>query len=393
MKPVKTAIVGCGMISNIYIKNFQHMFSIIDLAALCDMDEKAAKEKAEKYGVAKIMTMEEICQSREIELVVNLTGPAAHYSVIKQLLEHGKHVFTEKVLSIHFEEARELAALAEEKNVFLGVAPDTFLGAGLQTARKALDSGWIGNPTSCVAAINRNQPFNSEVFGYIKKEGGGFPCDVGVYYLTALLSLLGPVEKVTGFCSLEGKTHEGKLIYNGNYGQRWTMADANLMAGALLFQSGVLGSVHFNGESINDEQPHLVIYGTEGIMYLGNPNDFDGFVKIVQNGGEVMEIPMTHGFCGSPIYGEPGAYDYGQHRGVGAAEMAWSMRMGRSCRASKEMGVHVVELLKGMEFSSRKGQTHQMQTTFEQPRPLPSNYLAKELGGFIKGDSETALTY
>ena len=163
MERVKTAVVGCGMISNIYIKNLKHLFSIIDLAAVADINRTAAEEKAQTYGVDRVMTIDEVASSPDIELVINLTPAFAHYSIIRQMLEAGKHVWTEKVMTVTVKEAKELCALADRKGLYLGVAPDTVLGAGLQTARRALDTGMIGAVTSGLAVINRNQSLNAEV--------------------------------------------------------------------------------------------------------------------------------------------------------------------------------------------------------------------------------------
>lgn len=389
MEQIRTAIIGCGMISNIYIKNCLNLFEVIDLAALCDLNEAAAREKSELFGVP-VRTMEEILGDEEIRMVINLTGPAAHYSVIRQCLLAGKHVFTEKMLCTDFQQGQELVKLADEKGLYLGVAPDTFLGAGLQTARFAIDHGLIGRVTSCRAAINRNQALNSETFRYIRNRGGGFAYDVGVYYVTALLSLLGPVKWVSGFVG-EAREHQGELYYAGNYGQSWKTADNNLYTGALQFESGVLGTIHFDGESIDDEQPSLVIYGTEGILFLGDPNNFNGEVKLCRNGAGSSVLPFTHGYTGSPIYGAPTPGDYGQHRGVGAAEMAWSILKDRPNRASKEMGLHTMEILVGLDESARTKAAYQMQTSFRQPRALASGHMDLELGGFMRGGAEAAL--
>ena len=391
IRKVKTAIVGCGMISTIYTKNLTNLFSIIDLVAVCDMNEKAAKERAAQFNVPKIMTVDEICASDEIELVVNLTGPAAHYSVIKQLLLAGKNVYTEKLLCFDFEQGKELVRIANEKGLYLGVGPDTFPGAGLQTTRKVLDSGLIGTPTSCIAAINRNQPLNSEFFRYIRFTGGSFPYDVGVYYLVAMLALFGPVKRVAGFVR-EAPTHKGEFLYAGNYGESWDMTGSNLQAASLQFENGVLGNLHFNGLSIDNEEPHVAIYGTEGILYLGDCNRFDTEVKLLRAGGQSAVIPFTHGFAGTPLYGEPTPLDWGGHRGIGVAEMAWSMRLGRKNRASKEMGLHTLELLTGLDKASEENRVYEMESTFEQPAALPTGYLCEQLGGFMRADAEAAFT-
>lgn len=388
---VKTAVVGCGMISKIYLTNLTGLFSIIEVAALCDMDMQAAQNRADEYKIGQVMTLDEICASADIELVINLTGPAAHYSVIKQLLMAGKHVYTEKMLCSQFEQGRELVELAAAKGLYLGVAPDIFLGAGLQTARKVLDSGLIGKTTSCFAAVNRNQAINSEIFKYIRFKGGSLPYDVGVYYISALVSLLGPVKSVVGIAK-EAPVHQGRLLYKDGYQESWQLAGNNLQAGVLEFGGGVVCSVHFDGTSIDEEQPFFTIYGTEGILKLGNPDHFDGEVILKRSGEAEARIPFTHGFKGTPVYSEREEDLTGGHRGVGAAELAWSIRLGRENRANKDMGLHILEIIAGIDISSREGREYRMTTTCERPAPLPSGYLAEELGGYIRTDAEISLT-
>lgn len=387
MERIKTAIVGCGMISYIYIKNFQNLFSVIELAGVCDNNEASAKEKSRLFNVP-ILTMEEIKADPKIKLVVNLTGPAAHYPVIKELLGAGKNVFTEKMLCVDFEQGKELAALAKEKGLYLGVAPDTFLGAGLQTARLLIDRGMIGRVTSVRAAINRSQALNSELFRFIRNPGG-FAYDLGVYYVTALLALLGPVKKVTGFVS-EAREHEARILRAGDFGKSWKTADNNLYTGALLFENGAAATLHLDGESIDEEQPSLVIYGTEGILKLGDPNRFDGVVRLIRDNAPETVMPFTHGFTGAPLYGPETPADYGQHRGVGAAEMAWAMISHRPHRASAEIGLHAMEILHGLDVSSAEERVYRMTTAFHQPAPLPSGYTDQILGG-MRCDAEGSL--
>ncbi|MBR1820249.1 MAG: Gfo/Idh/MocA family oxidoreductase [Clostridia bacterium] len=390
LKRMKTAIVGCGMISNIYIKNLVNSFTMIDLVALCDMKPEMAQQKADAYGVKKIMTLDEVLASDEIELVINLTAPAAHYDVIKQALEAGKHVYTEKMLCPDLAQGKELIALANEKGLYLGVAPDTFLGAGLQTARKIIDCGLIGEVTSCFAAVNRNQPIASEKFGFIRFAGGSFPYDVGVYYVTALLSLLGPVKRIAGFAR-PAKTYQCRNFWDGNAGKSWDLQGNNVVAASLEFESGVMGNMHFNGESISDETPFLTIYGTEGILQLGNPGSFDGKVTLIRKGEGACEVPFTHGYKGYPLYGDPTPFDWGGHRGIGVVEMAYSIREGRKNRASKELGLHTMEVLCGIDIASEENRVYEMTTTFELPRALPSGYIAEEMSGTMRSDSEMSL--
>lgn len=391
IKKVKTAIVGCGMISNIYIRNLQNLFSIIDLVAVCDIRRESAEMQAKTYGVPSVMSMDEIAESQEIELVVNLTGPNVHYSVIKQMLEAGKHVYSEKTLTVTLAEGKELAEIADKKGLYLGASPDTVLGAGIQTARKLIDSGMIGTVTSCFASINRNQPLNSEVFRFIQNgSGGAFPVDVGVYYVAALLSLLGSVKKVNGF-SMQAPLHKKEFLNMDVNEDTWQLEGSNLMVGSLQFENGTLGTIHFNGLSINREQPIIRIYGTQGILELGDPNTFNGEVTLLRETGEKSVVPFTHGYDGSVVLDNPTSFEttYG-HRGVGAAEMAWALRKGRDARCSKEFALHTLEVLYGIDKASETGNSYDMTTTHSF-KPLPAGYYSTTFGTGMRADAERSL--
>ncbi len=390
IQPVKTVVIGCGMISNIYLRNLKNLFHSIDLIGVSDIRRESAEEKAKIYGIPRVMTLEEIEASDEAELVVNLTGPDVHYSVIKQMLMAGKHVFTEKTLAITLEEGKELVHLAGEKGLYLGAAPDTILGAGIQTAKKAIDSGFIGKVTSCFASINRNHPLLSESFRFIQNgPGGAFPMDVGVYYVAALLSLLGPVERVSGF-SVQAPVHEKEFFFMDNR-ERWQLEGSNLITGTMQFKNGALGVVHFNGLNINQEVPLLYIYGTEGILQLGDPNTFCGEVKLIREMGEPCILPFTHGYDGSVVLDNPTPYEYTYgHRGVGVAEMAWAIRRGRKCRCSKEFALHTMEVLCGIEQAFAEGKTYVMTTDFSL-EPLKAGYYSRTFGGGMRADAERSL--
>lgn len=217
---VRTAVVGCGMISNIYIRNLKNLFYIIDLVAVCDLNEEAAKRQAAAFGVEKVMTIDEVAASDDIELVINLTGPVAHYDVIKKMLLAGKHCYTEKMFTTDLDQARELVALANEKGLYLGVAPDTVLGAGIQTAKRVIDCGLIGDVTSVQVHVNRNQSLNSEIFRFLRNNGGALPYDVGIYYVGAMLMLLGPVKTIQAV-GKPAPVHEAQFLYNSSPEESW----------------------------------------------------------------------------------------------------------------------------------------------------------------------------
>ena len=387
-EPVKTAVVGCGMISNIYIRNLKELLSITDLVAVCDLHPEAAKVKAETYGVGKTLTIDECAADPEVELVVNLTPPGAHYSVIKQMLEAGKHVYTEKMFTTDIEQARELAALADAKGLYLGVAPDTVLGAGIQTAKKLIDSGFIGDVTSVSAHINRNQTLNSETFRFLRGDGGALPYDVGIYYVGALLTLLGPVKAIRAF-GVSAPLHEAQLLFNGDT-EPWRIPGNNILTASLEFVSGAVGSVLFDGNTVGASQHELTVFGTEGILKVGDPNEFGAPVALVRPESGEAVIPFTHGYDGKN-YLDPFPFEGYGCRGVGVAEMAYAIRKGRkNNRCSKEYGLHCQEVLYGMDEAARTGQSYEPRSRFVM-EGLRSGCYSSQFGGTARGDAELSL--
>lgn len=376
LNKVKTAVIGCGKISDIYFKNLTSMFSIVDVVACCDLNTDLQQQTAQKYQLNQ-MTMSEIIADTSIELVINLTPPGAHYSIIKALLEGGKHVYTEKVLSIELWQAKELIELADKKNLYLGAAPDTFLGAAVQTARNVVDSGLIGEVTSCYAALNRDCGLMAERFPYTARTGGGIGMDVGIYYVTALLSILGPACEVSGISKTMNPNRTHYFTSKENYGEAYTMESENLMAGTISFESGAVGSIHFNSSSIMNEKPQMVLYGTQGILYMPDPNRFGGDVKVLLK-GQTEPFVMPANFAYSD-----------NSRGLGAAEMAWSIRKNRTPRANKEMAYHALELLCGIVQSSQTKAFYSMTSSFTKMPPLPRGYLDES---YHQSEAESGLS-
>ena len=386
---VRAAVVGCGMISNIYIRNLKQLFSIIDLVAVCDLNPAAAEEKARTYGVGKTMTIEEIAADQEIELVINLTAPVAHYSVIKQMLEAGKNVYTEKMFTTDLEQSRELVALAESKGLYIAVAPDTVLGAGVQTARKMIDTGLTGKITSGFVSVIRNQNLNSEMFRFLQKSGGTLPYDVGIYYIGALIALLGSVKAVRGF-GAPALPHQKELLFDTVNADEWTIPGNNLVCASLEFECGALVSIHFNGNAVGAEKHVFELYGTEGTLEIGDPDTFGGPVKLIRPESEGVVVPFTHGYDGKNMLPEKSPFDGYGNRGIGVAELAWAIRGGRKNRLSKEYGLHCQEILQGIDEAARTGTTYEVQSRCE-VAPLKSGYYSSVFNGAGRGDAERSL--
>lgn len=371
IRPVKTAIVGCGAISAPYLSTMINKFKILDVVGCCDRNPEKAQATAQRFGI-EVLTMEEILADEAIEIVVNLTTPVAHYAVIKQLLEGGKHVYTEKVLAVELEHAAELVEIADRKRLYLGAAPDTFLGSAIQTARYVVDSGMLGEITSCYCALTRDSNILNRAFPFTARKGGGFGFDVGIYFITALLSIMGPVKEVSGVVKTRNPRRPDYSLEK--FGETFPVECENLMSGILHFESGAIGNVLFDANSIFilPEQPSLVLIGTMGVMYMADPNQFGGDVRVILKGNhEPFTMHQSHAF-------------HDECRGLGVAEMAWSMRMGRKNRANKEMAYHALEILHGIVRSSETKVNQAITSAFEPIPPLPRGYTGQSYFEFIE---------
>lgn len=360
MEKVKVGIVGCGNISPIYFKNCINTFEILEVKACADLLFERAEGKAQEYGV-KAFTVEEMMNDDEIEIIINLTIPNAHYSVCNASLDAGKSVHTEKPLSILFEEGKALVKKAKEKNLLVGGAPDTFLGAGIQTCRKLIDDGWIGDPVGATAFMlspGHESWHPSPEFYY--KKGGGPMFDMGPYYLTALVNLLGPVENVAGSVSM---TRKQRIITSKPL--KGTVMDVDVpthVTGLLNFKNGAIGTIVTSFDVYGGNVPRIEIYGTQGSLSVPDPNGFGGPVKVKIRGNDWTDIPLTH------IYHE-------NSRGIGVADMAYALRNNRKNRCSGELACHVLEIMHGIHIASDNKANYALETSCERPEPLPSDIL------------------
>ena len=259
--------------------------------------------------------------------------------------------------------ARELKALAASKGLWLGSAPDTFLGAALQTARKAIDDGLIGEVTSFAFAANRDNNFLTPFFRFLNLPFGGVAYDYAPYYFTALCSLLGPVKKVAAAVRAPYPTHRDINPQSPTFGQDMDTPNESEISAVLMLASGVSGTAHVNCDSVIEDRHFFAIYGTRGILYLPDPNGFGGEVRLQPNWAH-DEPPAS----ARVLENHFGFTD--NARGVGPAELAWSIRANRPCRASADMACHVLEVIDAIIASGRTDAFVDVTSTFERPAPL-----------------------
>jgi predicted dehydrogenase len=357
MDRTKIGIVGCGNISETYL-GVSRIFEDIEVAACADIIMERAKEKVAKFNVPKAYTVEEMLNDREIEIVLNLTPPRAHAEIAIKALGVGKSIYNEKPLAIAREEGRRILRLAEEKGVRVGCAPDTFLGGGMQTCRKLIDDGWIGAPIATTACVMGHGPErwhpDPEFFYQI---GAGPIMDMGPYYLTALVSLIGPIRRVMGLSKITFA--ERTITSQPKYGTKIKVEVPTHVIGLMEFANGAIGTITTSNDVWGTRMPRIEIYGAEGTLSVPDPNNFGGPVNILRAGSdEWKEIPLTHGYTG-------------QSRSLGVADMAKAMKSGRPHRANGAMAFHVLDAMNAFQEASNQGRHIELQSTCARPAPLP----------------------
>ena len=361
---VKAGVIGCGNISGAYFK-WCKQFPILDIVACSDIDMSRAKAKAAEFGIPKACTVQELLNDAEIQIVTNLTVPKAHAEVNLAAINAGKHAYGEKPFGVTREEGLKTLKTAKEKGVLVGSAPDTFLGGGGQTCRKLIDDGWIGEPVAATAFMtcHGHETWHPDPeFYYL--EGGGPMFDMGPYYLTALVNLLGPVKRVTGFSKI---AFPERTIYSQpHYGQKIKVRTSTHIAGVTEFANGAIGTIIMSFDIWAANLPRIEIYGSQGSLSVPDPNQFGGTVRIYRFGAEAWgEIPLTH------------SQNVG--RGIGVADMAYALVYGRPHRANGEMAFHVLDVMQAFEEASKTGKHVEITSRCSRPAPLPLGLMPGEL--------------
>ncbi|OXS74511.1 Gfo/Idh/MocA family protein [Domibacillus enclensis] len=358
MKQVKVGLIGCGVISGIYLENAKK-FDFYEITACADLNIQRAKETAEKHGISKAYSPEELIQDPDIDLVLNLTIPAAHADIAVQALKAGKHVYSEKPLAVTRKEAESIMAAAAETGLLVGNAPDTFLGGGLQTSRKLIDDGWIGRPVSAAAfMMNHGHEHWHPDPGFYYQKGGGPMFDMGPYYITALISLMGPVKRVTGSASIT--FDERTVLSEPKFGEKIQVDTPTQINGVMDFHNGATASIITSFDTWYHRLPCIEVYGTEGSLVVPDPNTFGGPVLVRRKGQDNWsEIPLTHGFAENS-------------RGIGLSDMAHAIFNGQTPRAGGDLAYHVLDIMHGFHDSSDQGKHYMVNSTCSQPAPFPT---------------------
>ena len=358
MNRLGIGIIGCGNISEAYLKAASH-FAILDIKGIADLRHEAAEARAAQFGL-RAMSVDELLADPSIQIIVNLTIPAAHVEVGLKALAAGKHAYSEKPLGLTTAEARPLLQMAKEQGLRVGCAPDTFLGGSHQTCRKLIDEGAIGRPLAGSAFFmcpGHERWHPNPAFYYAK--GGGPMLDMGPYYITALVNLLGPVARVSGLAT---RARSERVITSEPLkGTIIPVEVTTHVAGTLEFASGATISIAMSFDVPRHRHKPIELYGTEGSLSVPDPNRFFGTIEIATAAKDWAEQPTEH------------PYASGNYRIIGVADMAHAIQSGRPHRASGELAFHALEVMEAFQVSSNRGTHVTIESRPERPAMLPTS--------------------
>ncbi len=353
----RVGIIGCGNISRAYAAKLTALHDL-DLVACADLDATRAQALADEYAVPRVLTPDQLLADPEIDVVVNLTVPGSHAAITRAALVAGKHVYSEKPLALETDDGAVLVGLARERSLRLGCAPDTFLGAGLQTCRALIDAGAIGTPLGANAFVQGSGPesWHPDPRSFYQ-HGAGPLFDIGVYYVTALVTLLGPVARVTGAARV---SRPRRLITSQPMAGTWMDVEVPThVAGVLEHASGPVATLVASFDVPATRYRWIEVYGTDGTLAVPDPNTFGGPIQVHRPGdADWTDVPLSHG-------------NAQQSRGLGLADMVRAQRSGRAHRASGELALHVLEVMEDVLAAAESGRRQDVIASVDRPAPLP----------------------
>jgi predicted dehydrogenase len=354
--PLRIGVVGVGNISGIYFANLAR-YASTEIVAVADLDSDRTRAVAEKQGIGKALTPDELLADPEVDLVLNLTVPKVHAEVALRAVQAGKHVYSEKPLATDRASARAVLDAAKANGVRVGCAPDTFLGGGIQTCRKLIDDGVIGEPVSVQAfMIGRGHESWHPSPEFYYEVGGGPMLDMGPYYLTALVNLVGPIRRLTGSARITFPTRT--ITSQPKHGKVIEVETPTHLVGVYDFANGAVGQLTTSFDVYPNALPSITIYGTEGTMMVPDPNGFGGEIYVKRAGeADFTLMPLTHGHAENA-------------RGIGVLDMAHAIRENRPHRASGDLAYHVLEAMLGVQEASETGRHLELESQVERPAAL-----------------------
>ncbi len=371
-KIIKVGLIGCGHIAETYFRAHKY-FNNFKIVKCADINKKAAEKCAKTYKI-NFASVNELLKDKNIEVILNLTIPTAHFAVAKKSLLSGKHVYSEKPLAISFKDGLELVKIARRKKLFIGNAPDTFLGGGNQKARQLLDKNIIGKIKfgTAIFAFPGIQSYHPNPEPWFKKKGGGPVIDMGPYYLTALVNLLGPAKFVTSTCN--NNTKKRIIGIGPKKGKRIKVECPTTYFSTIRFQNGTTIRLTLSFDVISHLRNHIELYGEKGSMIVPDPNMFGGSVLLSRKLGSKWKNYKTNKMVlgkinirtqSSRANESPTNANY---RGVGLAEMIYSIRKKKQHRCNGNLSLHVLNIIEGIHKSAKNNKKYFFKTSCERPK-------------------------
>lgn len=371
-KVFKVGLIGCGHIAETYFRAHKYFknFKIIKCA---DIKVSASKKCASIYGI-KALSVNELLNDNEVEIILNLTVPKAHYKVAKSALKHNKHVYSEKPIAINLNDGKKLLKIAKKKKLYIGNAPDTFLGGGNQMSKNLIEKNSIGkiNLGNAIFAFPGVQSYHPNPEPWFAKKEGGPVIDMGPYYLTALVNLLGPAKEV-----------QGSFMYGVKYrtigigpkkGKKIKVHCPTTYLSTITFENGSIIRVTLSFDVIAHQRNHIELYGSKGSMIVPDPNMFGGSVFTCTKLGnpwkefKTEKMPLGKINIRSKSLRANESSTNANYRGVGLAEMAYCIENKKLNRCSGELSVHVLDIIQSTMKASTTGKKQKIKTTCKIPK-------------------------
>jgi predicted dehydrogenase len=371
---MRVGIIGCGNISETYFE-CQNLFNNFNVVACADINIEAAKNSAEKYNV-KAFSVDDILANDDIDVIINLTIPSAHKEIIMKSLNAGKHCFSEKPLAMHFNEGLEISELASSKNLYVGCAPDTFLGAAGQKARSLIEDKKIGDVVlGTFNLMSHGMEHWHPNPDFFFKPGAGPVFDVGVYYITQLVNLIGPIKSIS---SLSGTaTPERTITSEPRNGEKIKVETPTTLMGTLEFHNNAKIQFFCSWDVWKHKHSTIELYGLEGSMIVPDPNFFSGDILISHKEEDWQVINNDKMLLGIPNKTDNSGDKIANYRGIGLSDMIDAISHQRQSRCSLDLAVHVLEAMEGIIKSSDERVIYNMKTKPNQPDFLDESEIIK----------------
>ena len=371
---MKVGIIGCGNISETYF-NCQKIFNNFEIIACADINTEFANESAEKFNI-KAQSVDDILSNKDIDLIINLTIPSAHKEIIINSIKAGKHCFSEKPLAMNMKEGLEIVKISNEKNLYVGCAPDTFLGSAGQNARKLIEDNKIGKIVlGTFNLMSHGMEHWHPNPDFFFKPGAGPVFDVGVYYITQLINLIGPVKSIS---SISGTaTQERTITSEPRNGEKIIVETPTTLMGSLEFHNSAKIQFFCSWDVWKHKHSTIELYGLEGSMIVPDPNFFSGDILISNKDQDWQTINNDSMLLGIPNKTDNDSTKIANYRGIGLSDMIQAIQNQRQARCSLDLSIHVLEVMEGILNSSTQKEIYYLNTKPPQPKYLSEDEIRK----------------